>query len=94
MAVPRIIVGSKEFLAHNVIVDGVAVTSGYEYADVVMGQPVVTWLTALTLLDGKSGHLIGPGTAHVNPAGVREVFVRVVDSPETPVRKVGEYRLV
>ncbi len=94
MAVPRIQYGSKEFIAHNVQLNGVAVTTGYEYADVALGQAVTDWLTNPIVVGGAAGHLIGPGTVHAaNPPGMRKVMARVTDSPEVPVIRVGEYRL-
>ncbi len=91
--IPRIQRGSKEFIFHGVVVNAVPVNTGYDYADIPLGATVTTWTAVTATLDGKAGHLIGPGTAHDHLPGVRVVMVRVTDTPEVPVIRVGEYRI-
>ncbi len=95
----EIYLGSKEFIAHNVMVNGVAAAaSAYVYADVPANLKVITeamWLSDQTTLGTEIGHMVGPGTPFsTSPKGERDVFVRVTDSPEIPIRKVGSYELI
>lgn len=58
------------------------------WAFVDPGLPPVTWVTG-DWAAGKARVLVGPAAA-VLPKGTRDVWLRITDSPEIPIRKVGQ----
>jgi len=78
---------STEFLALNVTVDGVAVTTGITVAVVGQRERPSTW-TAPVTLGGKIGIMVSgyqPGDYYV--------WAKVSDSPEQPVIRAGSFRV-
>ncbi len=78
---------SVEFVAVDVNVDGVAVTTGVEFA-LTTGQDRPTTWAAPTTLDGKIGVMTG-GLA----TGYWHVWARISSAPETPVIDCGTFQV-
>ena len=68
--------------------DGAVITTNIETCITVIDVRPVTWLSAVTL-GGKVGCMIQNLSA-----GAYEVWVRVTDSPEIPVKSAGTFQVV
>lgn len=93
---------SKEYI--HVPVDASLGGTAYDpTADVVSfalpatGVAPTVWVVGSWLTVGSTYYarvLVGPGTSFILTAGVYDVWVKVTDSPEIPVRRSGFLRVV
>lgn len=79
---------SVEFQPVVVTRDGVTITTGVQIATSAINARPVNWVNATTLGD-KIGFMVSGLSV-----GIYEVWVKITDSPEIPVKQAGKIQVV
>lgn len=79
---------SKEYITVSVTANVVVTDDPVAWAFVEPGAAPSVW-TAGDWAGGRARVLVGPGVLALT-AGRKEVWLKVTDNPEVPVRRIGE----
>lgn len=80
---------SKEYILISVTADVVVTDDPVAWAFTDPGVDPSAW-TAGDWAGSRARILVGPGGSVTLTKGLRDVWLKVTDSPEIPVRKVGQ----
>jgi hypothetical protein len=85
----RISVLSKEYITIPVTADEVVTDDPVAFSFTAPGVQPTVWTSGDWTPDGRARVLVGPSVLPLT-VGLLDVWIKVTDSPEVPVRKVGQ----
>lgn len=81
---------SKEYLLMPVTASVNVLDDTVQWAFTDPSVDPTSWTAGDWDADGKARILVGPGGAVTLSKGLRDVWLKITDSPEIPVRRVGQ----
>lgn len=86
----RISVLSKEYITITVTANVNVLDDTVAWAFTDPGVDPASWTVGDWDASGRARILVGPGGAVTLTEGLKDVWLKITDSPEVPVRRVGQ----